>query len=111
MVSRVLPAALLAWALLFAGCGPSVRDTIDDAAITARVQTALLNDPDIGASKIGVRTTSGVVALSGTLASKTEQDRALALVHQVPGVRDVQDLIQVSNQKPEVSNTSRDPGR
>jgi hyperosmotically inducible protein len=103
--------ALLAWALLFAGCGPSVRDTIDDAAITARVQTALLNDPDIGASKIGVRTTSGVVALSGTLASKTEQDRALALVHQVPGVRDVQDLIQVSNQKPEVSNTSRDPGR
>ena len=111
MASRSLRAALLASTFFFAGCGPSVHDTIDDAAITARVQTALLNDPDIGASKIGVRTRSGVVALSGTLASKTEQNRALALVHQVPGVRDVQDLIQVSNQNSEAASSSLNPDR
>ena len=30
-----------------AGCGKSVGETIDDATITARVKTALLNDPQI----------------------------------------------------------------
>ena len=51
----LLVAALLA-PLLLISCGKSVGDTIDDATITTRVKTSLLNDPvtseDCGSTSI-----------------------------------------------------------
>ena len=57
----------------------TVSETIDDATITARVMTALLNDPQVGATKIDVDTTNGIVTLSGTVKSQAEAARALVL--------------------------------
>ena len=43
--------ALVVLPLTFGACGKSVGETIDDATITARVKTALLNDPQVGGTE------------------------------------------------------------
>ena len=96
--------SLLAWVLLalvivpltFAACAKTVDDTIDDATITARVKTALLNDPQVGGTKIDVETTQGVVTMSGTVKSEAEATRAVQLAKQATGVKDVKSTLQVT---------------
>jgi osmotically-inducible protein OsmY len=96
------PAGLLILLLvappLVAACGSTriVNTAPDDATITARVKTVLLNDPQIGATKIDVSTSKGVVTVSGTVKSQAEEARAVQLAHQVAGVRDVRSTLQVT---------------
>lgn len=68
---------------------------MDDATITARVKTVLLNDPQIGATKIDVSTAAGVVTISGTVKSKADEARAIELTRQVTGVRDVKSTLTI----------------
>jgi len=90
-----MPAGLLILALAAApptivACGGKpIAAAIDDATITARVKTMLLNDPQVGATKIDVSTSNGVVTMSGSVKTKAEEERAIALARQVNGVRDV----------------------
>ena len=88
MFRRFMPFALVL-SLVAACAGKTVSSTLDDATITARVKTALLNDTQVNATKIDVTTANGVVNLSGAVRSKTEQDRAVQLARQVSGVKDV----------------------
>jgi len=85
--------------------GQSVRATpsaapagaaVDDATITARVKTVLLNDPQVAATKIDVTTTAGVVTMSGAVKSKADEARAIELARQVNGVKDVKSTLVVS---------------
>jgi hyperosmotically inducible periplasmic protein len=82
---------------LISACASSaaVSRTIDDATITTRVKTALLNDPIIDATKIDVETSAGVVTLTGFVKSKEEEMKALELTRRVSGVRDVKSSLQV----------------
>jgi hypothetical protein len=48
----VVLALILIAPMLLAACGKSVGETIDDATITARVKTSLINDPVVGAARI-----------------------------------------------------------
>ena len=77
-------------------CGKSVGETIDDATITTRVKTALLNDPDVGGLRIDVDTTVGVVTLNGVVKSKEEEAKAIAVARRVGGVKDVKSTLQVN---------------
>ena len=88
---------LLALVLQFflVGCGATVRETVDDAAITARVKTALLNDREIGALNIDVTTANGVVTISGLVKTKDEEARAVQLAQGVGGVREVRSTLRV----------------
>lgn len=81
--------------LLLAACGKSVGDTIDDATITTRVKTALLNDPAVGGSRIDVDTFKGVVTLSGRVKTKEEEAQAIALSRKISGVTDVKSTLQI----------------
>jgi osmotically-inducible protein OsmY len=81
--------------LLLAACGKSVGDTIDDATITTRVKTALLNDPDVGVLRIDVDTFKGVVTLSGRVKTKEEEEKAVALARKISGVTDVKSTLQI----------------
>jgi osmotically-inducible protein OsmY len=81
--------------LLLAACGKSVGDTIDDATITTRVKTSLLNDPDVGGSRIDVDTFKGVVTLSGRVKTKDEETKAIALARKISGVTDVKSTLQI----------------
>ena len=93
--------ALIALAVLpltVAGCGTTADATIDDATITARVKTALLNDPQVGAMKIDVETTQGVVTLSGIVKSQADAARAIQLAKQAAGANDVKSALQIAQQ-------------
>jgi osmotically-inducible protein OsmY len=95
----LLASALLALVILpltFAACAKTVDDMMDDATITARVKTALLNDPQVGATKIDVETTQGVVTMSGTVKSEAEATRAVQLAKQAIGVKDVKSTLRVA---------------
>lgn len=81
--------------LLLSACGKSVGETIDDATVTTRVKTALLNDPDVGGLRIDVDTFKGVVTLSGRVKSKTEEDKAVAIARKISGVSDVKSTLQI----------------
>ena len=94
---------LLATSLPIAGamltsCGKSVTHTTrtapDDAYITTRVKTALLNDAEI-TGRIDVDTVGGVVTLSGSVKTAAERDKAIALARKVTGVTDVKSALQV----------------
>lgn len=81
--------------LLLTACGKSVGETIDDATITTRVKTSLLNDPDVGGMRIDVDTFKGVVTLSGAVKSPVERDKAMAIARKTPGVVDVKSTLQI----------------
>ena len=81
--------------LVLAACGKSVGDTIDDATITTRVKTSLLNDPAVGGSRIDVDTFKGVVTLSGRVKTKEEEAQAIALARKISGVTDVKSTLQI----------------
>jgi hyperosmotically inducible protein len=98
--SSWIVALLVVLPLLVAGCGKTVGETIDDATITTRVKTALLNDPQVGGLRIDVDTTKGVVTMSGVVKSRQEEQRALQLARGVPGVRDVRSTLQVDASQP-----------
>ena len=80
--------------LLLIGCAAtssqgSIGESSEDADITARVQSSFAADPLVSASAIGIRTTQGVVHLSGTVKSEQERYRAIQLVQGVAGVREI----------------------
>ncbi len=83
--------------LLVSACGKTIGETLDDATITTRVKTALLNDPDVNATQIDVNTTAGIVTLSGGVRSKNEADRAVQVAHGVTGVKDVRSALKISS--------------
>lgn len=76
-------------------CGKTVGETVDDATITTRVKTALLNDPDIGGLRIDVDTFKGVVTLSGSVKTAGERDKAIAIAKRIGGVTDVKSTLQI----------------
>ncbi|NLY74511.1 MAG: BON domain-containing protein [Firmicutes bacterium] len=65
-----------------------VSEQLDDATITNRVQSALMEEPGIIPGRIKVLTENGTVILWGT-ASEAEIKRALELAAGVPGVKSV----------------------
>lgn len=91
----ILLALALTAPLLSSACGKTVGETIDDATITTRVKTALLNDPDVGGMKIDVDTFKGVVTLSGAVKSQAEADKAVTIARRTSGVSSVKSTLQV----------------
>jgi hyperosmotically inducible periplasmic protein len=96
LTTLLLIAALFA-PLYVAACGKTVGDTItiDDATITTRVKTALLNDSQVGGMRIDVDTFKGVVTLSGRIKSKDDETKAIELARKISGVRDVKSTLTV----------------
>ena len=81
---------LLGASLVMVSCGGNqtkVTRAIDDATLSTKVKTALLNQPDVGVTQIDVETVGGVVTLSGTVKSQDEEQKAIAAARQVPGVK------------------------
>ena len=81
--------------LLVAACGKTVGETIDDATITARVKTSLINEPNVDAARIDVDTFKGIVTLSGRVKTKEAETRAIQLARAIQGVKDVKSTLQV----------------
>jgi hyperosmotically inducible periplasmic protein len=68
---------------------PAGTGDMSDAAIAARVKSALAADPELRPLPVSVATFRGAVQLSGYVASAAQADRAVAIAHSVKGVRSV----------------------
>ena len=73
-----------------------VTQTASDAAITAKVKTAMAADATVKAANIDVDTVRGAVSLNGTVKDATERDRALEIARNVAGVLDVRDNLKMA---------------
>jgi hyperosmotically inducible protein len=76
------------------GCGSTstkegTGDYVDDSVITAKVKTAIYNDPTLKVNEINVETFKGVVQLSGFVKSQAEATQATQVARGVAGVKSV----------------------
>jgi hyperosmotically inducible periplasmic protein len=100
-LSRFLGVAMAAAVLALSGCAGSeskrsTTETGSDAALTAKVKTAIASDAGIGsASAINVQTYRGTVQLSGFVDSPEKIQRAADAARKVEGVRTVENNIKV----------------
>jgi osmotically-inducible protein OsmY len=82
------------------GCTPtrthkSAGETIDDGVITAKVKTALIEDPVTKARQISVETYRGIVQLSGFVDTTAEKNRAAEVTKKIVGVKDVRNSLEI----------------
>lgn len=69
----------------------------DDAAVTAKVNAAILAEPGMKVLDINVETNVGVTTLKGTVDSSESKDKAEELVASVDGVKRVDNKLVVEN--------------
>jgi osmotically-inducible protein OsmY len=72
---------------------------IDDSAITAKVKSGLLGEPNLNSNDIQVETFKGVVQLSGFVTSTAQINTAVAITRKVKGVSDVRSNMVVKGQQ------------
>ena len=75
--------------------GTAAAEAVTDAAITTKVKSKLLADPDVSGLRIDVDTLDGVVTLTGTVSSSAEKTHALDLAGKVENVKRVEDKLTV----------------
>lgn len=71
------------------------EEAIEDGIVTARVKAALVDDPVTKVHSINVETFKGTVQLSGFVETDEARNRALQLVKDINGVRNVRDALEV----------------
>lgn len=81
--------------LNFMGRGPKGYKRSDDR-IYEEVCEALLNDPTVDASDIGVSVKDGIVTLEGHARSRMEKRIAEVVTVEIPGVLDVRNGIKIA---------------
>ncbi len=64
---------------------------VSDAALTAKVKTALIREQDLNAMDVGVETDKGRVQLSGWVEDEAQRKKALRVASRVEGVKEVKD--------------------
>ena len=80
------------------GCANSGEKTgayVDDSWITTKVKSDLLATKDIHSTNISVKTTKGVVTLTGTAKTTEESNKAAQVARGVSGVTIVENDIRV----------------
>ncbi len=72
-------------------------EMIDNTILMKKIETALLNSPDLDYRPFKITVAKGRVRLSGHLASDEEKKLALKIVESIKGVKSVEDDIQIVN--------------
>jgi hyperosmotically inducible protein len=93
-VKHLMMAAGMALVLSTGGAYASDKP-VSDSWITTKVKAELTKDSDTKASKIHVNTASGVVTLTGNVASSAQKMKAEQDTKSVKGVVDVQNMLKV----------------
>ena len=101
--------ALVLCVAIALGCGASIREGTGDGTITARVKTALVNDPEVGRFQIEVETFRGVVMLSGEVDSAASEARVVAVARSVDDVREIRSSIRIVPSPAECSGICTTP--
>lgn len=75
------------------------QDYVDDSVITAAVKLAVFEEPSLKSAEINVETYKGIVQLSGFVRSRADIDKAVAVAHNVKGVKSVKNAMIVKGQQ------------
>ncbi len=88
---------------LFSGsrsmAGETAGEYIDDSTMTTKVNAIIVKDPDAHYLKIDVTTTQGEVVLQGFINSRETEDRLVAKVKEIRGVKSVKSFLKVEEKK------------
>ncbi len=88
---------------LFLGCasmtGRTAGEYIDDASITSEANAIIVKDPDAQYLKIDVSSTEGNVVLQGFIHDRTAEERIVAKIRQIKGVKSVKSDLKVEERK------------
>ena len=75
-----------------------MAESVDDAAITAKVKEAILNEPSLHTEKISVETSKGMVQLSGFASTIFAMAKAIEIARSIKGVIAVKDEMRLMGQ-------------
>ena len=73
----------------------TVGNTVDDGIVTARVKSALLNDPGVKSFDIAIATRKGEVQLSGFVDNQAQINRAIDIARGVEGVQSIKNEMSI----------------
>jgi osmotically-inducible protein OsmY len=73
----------------------STGQYVDNSLLTARVKTAIFNEPTLKSSEISVETYKGEVQLSGFVSSIEQTHKAVEIAKSIPGVTAVKNDMRV----------------
>lgn len=79
-------------AIVLSGCASTpafegAQERYDDIMITTQIHEAILDELSLRPFDINVRTVKGVVELSGTVNSRDDMDKVMAIARNVKGIR------------------------
>jgi osmotically-inducible protein OsmY len=100
IIKRFTPLFAVIAAAGIIGCASTARtegtgEYVDDTVITAKVKTAILEQPGLKSAEINVETFKGVVQLSGFVTSQASVDSAVQVARNVKGVSSVKNDMRV----------------
>jgi osmotically-inducible protein OsmY len=104
MKRAVLLTVLMVFGLaLFSGCasmtGRTAGEYIDDSNITTQANAIIVEDPDAHYWKIDVSSIDGNVVLAGFIHDKKAEERIVAKIRQIKGVKSVKSNLKVEKKK------------
>ena len=104
MKKVIFMAVLMVFGLaLFSGCasmtGRTAGEHIDDSNITTQANAIIVKDPDAQYLKIDVSSTNGNVVLAGFIHDKKAEERIVAKIRQIKGVKSVKSDLKVQEKK------------
>jgi osmotically-inducible protein OsmY len=97
---RLIPLFAIATAVAMSGCASTEKhegtgEYIDDTVITAKVKTAIFEQPGLKSAEINVETFKGIVQLSGFVKSQSDINTAVVVAKNVKGVSSVKNDMRV----------------
>jgi osmotically-inducible protein OsmY len=100
MFKRVIPMLSVLAVAGILGCASTSKsegtgEYVDDTVITAKVKTAILEQPGLKSSEINVETFKGIVQLSGFVATQDSVNLAMSTARSVKGVSSVKNDMRV----------------
>jgi osmotically-inducible protein OsmY len=97
---RLIPLFAIATAVAMSGCASTSKsegtgEYVDDTVITAKVKTAIFEQPGLKSAEINVETFKGIVQLSGFVKSQSDINDAVMVAKNVKGVSSVKNDMRV----------------
>jgi len=104
MKKVIFMAVLMVFGLtLFSGCasmtGRTTGEYIDDSSITTEANSIIVKDPDARYWKIDVSSTNGNVVLAGYIHDRKAEDRIVAKIREIKGVKSVKSNLRIEKNK------------
>lgn len=104
MKKVIFMAVLVVFGLaLFSGCaslkGETTGEYVDDSTMHSKVNAIVVNDPDAHYFKVDVTVSQGDVVLTGFVNSRETEERIIAKIREIRGVKSVKSHLKVEVKK------------